>query len=54
MIGTKVREFKTHENISLGDLVPENNFYRQLEECIILILRKKSAFLFVSAKTGHF
>jgi transposase len=42
MIGTKVREFKTHENISLGDLVPENNFYRQLEECISLeFIREK-------------
>ena len=36
MIGTKVREFKTHKNISLDDLVPENNFYRQLEDCINL------------------
>ena len=36
MIGTKVREFKTHKNISLDDLVPENNFYRQLEACINL------------------
>jgi transposase len=36
MIGIKVREFKTHKNISLDDLVPENNFYRQLEVCINL------------------
>ncbi|MFC2029056.1 transposase [Chloroflexota bacterium] len=36
MIGTKVREFKTHANVSLDDLVPENNFYRQLEGCINL------------------
>jgi transposase len=36
MIGTKVREFKTHKNISLDDLVPENNFYRQLEACLNL------------------
>jgi transposase len=31
-----VRESKTHKNISLDNLVPENNFYRQLEACISL------------------
>ena len=36
MIGTKVREFKTHKNTSLDNLVPENNFYHQLEVCINL------------------
>ena len=36
MIGIKVREFKTYKNISLDDLVPEDNFYRQLEACIDL------------------
>jgi len=36
MIGKKVREFKTHKNLSLDELVPENNFYRHLEDCINL------------------
>jgi len=36
MIGTKAREFKTHTNISLDDLVPEANFYRQLEAYVNL------------------
>jgi transposase len=31
-----VWEFKTHKNISLENLVPESNFYRQLEACISL------------------
>jgi transposase len=36
MIGIKDREFKIHPKISLDDLVPEDNFYRQLETCINL------------------
>jgi len=37
-----VREFKTHKNISLDDLVPENNLYRQLEACINLELIREN------------
>ncbi len=36
MLGLKVREFKQHESISLDDLVPEDNFYRQVERSIDL------------------
>lgn len=36
MIGTKARDFKIHPKISLDDLVPRENFYRQLEACISL------------------
>jgi len=36
MIGTKYREFKVHPKISLDDLVPQDNFYRQVEACIDL------------------
>jgi transposase len=36
MLGTKKKDFKIHAKISLDDLVPEDNFYRQLEECINL------------------
>jgi transposase len=36
MIGTKERDFKTHAKISLGELVPEDNFYRQLEAYVNL------------------
>jgi len=33
MMGTKERNFQPHsENISLEDLVPEDNFYRTLQE----------------------
>lgn len=36
MIGTKERDFKTYAQISLEDLVPTDNFYRQLEAYIDL------------------
>jgi transposase len=36
MIGQKDRIFRQHASISLDELVPEDNFYRQLEECINL------------------
>src|SRR5215216_6055324 len=31
MLGHKAREFKQHQSISLEDLVPDDNFYRQVE-----------------------
>ncbi len=31
MLGRKVKSFKEHIALSLEDLVPQNNFYRQLE-----------------------
>jgi hypothetical protein len=34
MLGHKVREFKPLTAVSLEDLVPEDNFYRQLEESL--------------------
>ena len=36
MIGKKDRDFKTHSQFSLEDLVPEDNFYRQFEAHIEL------------------
>jgi transposase len=36
MIGQKDRVFRQHVSISLEELVPENNFYRQVERCIDL------------------
>jgi transposase len=36
MIGQKDRNFRQHVSISLEELVPESNFYRQLETCISL------------------
>jgi len=36
MLGYKAREFKQHEFLSLEDLVPEDNFYRQVEQIIDL------------------
>jgi len=36
MLGFKVREFKQHKAISLEDLVPNDNFYRQVERSIDL------------------
>ena len=31
MLGCKVRDFKAHTEVSLEDLVPEDNFYRHVE-----------------------
>ena len=36
MLGHKVREFRPLTAISLEDLVPEDNFYRQVERIIDL------------------
>src|SRR6185436_585460 len=36
MLGHKAREFKQHKSISLEDLVPDDNFYRQVERSIDL------------------
>jgi transposase len=36
MLGHKVREFKQHQSISLEDLVPDDNFYRQVERSLDL------------------
>ena len=36
MLGHKVRNFKQHITISLEALVPKDNFYRQVDQCIDL------------------
>jgi hypothetical protein len=36
MLGHKARECKQHKSISLEDLVPDDNFYRQVERSIDL------------------
>jgi len=36
MLGYKIRAFKTHQAVSLEELVPKNNFYRHLERTIDL------------------
>lgn len=36
MMGYKIRNLKTYTSFSLEDLVPEDNFYRQVEQCINL------------------
>ena len=36
MMGYKTRNLKTYTSFSLEDLVPEDNFYRQVEQCIDL------------------
>jgi hypothetical protein len=36
MLGHKAREFKQHQSISLEDLVPDDNFYRQVERSLDL------------------
>jgi transposase len=43
MLGHKAREFKQHQSISLEDLVPEENFYRQVERSIDLSFVRKLA-----------
>ena len=34
MLGHKTRDFKCHDAVSLNNLVPEDNFYRRVEQCI--------------------
>jgi len=36
MLGHKARDFRPLTEVSLEDLVPEDNFYRRLEECLDL------------------
>ena len=36
MLGHKTRDFKCHDAVSLDELVPEDNFYRRVEQCIDL------------------
>jgi transposase len=36
MLGHKIRNFKCHEAVSLTNLVPVDNFYRRVEQCIDL------------------
>ena len=36
MLGQKTKDFQIHSDVSLDNLVPENNFYRQVEQCIDL------------------
>jgi transposase len=36
MMGFKIKNLKTYTSFSLEDLVPEDNFYRQVEQCIDL------------------
>ncbi len=36
MLGHKARDFRQHAAVSLEDLVPKDNFYRQVEQCIDL------------------
>src|SRR5512133_1778113 len=43
MLGHKAREFKQHTSISLEDLVPADNFYRQVERRIDLSFVRKLA-----------
>jgi transposase len=43
MLGHKAREFKQHKSISLEDLVPDDNFYRQVERSIDLSFVRKLA-----------
>src|SRR5688500_10530519 len=43
MLGHKAREFKQHKSISLEELVPEDNFYRQVERSMDLSFVRKLA-----------
>ena len=36
MLGQKTKEFQIHNAVSLDSLVPEDNFYRQVEQCLDL------------------
>lgn len=41
MLGRKVRVFKPHTEVRLDDLVPDDNFYRQLEQVLDLSFVRK-------------
>ena len=49
MLGHKAREFKQHKSISLEDLVPDDNFYRQVERTIDLSFVRELAGEFYSS-----
>jgi len=49
MLGHKAREFKQHKSISLEDLIPEDNFYRQVERSIDLSFVREIADEFYSS-----
>ncbi len=49
MLGHKTREFKHHKSISLEDLVPDDNFYRQVERSIDLSFVRELAAEFYSS-----
>ena len=51
MLGHKARDFRQHECISLEDLVPEDNFYRQVERSIDLgFVRELAAEFYASIR----
>jgi transposase len=52
LLGHKSRDFKHHETISLDDLVPKSNFYRQVERSIDLSFARDLASKFY-ASTGR-
>src|SRR5215207_10388592 len=49
MLGHKVREFRPLTAVSLKDLVPEDNFYRQVERSIDLSFVRELAEKFYSS-----
>jgi transposase len=49
MLGHKAREFKQHQSISLEDLVPDDNFYRQVERSLDLSFDRDLADEFYSS-----
>jgi transposase len=49
MLGYKARKFKQHKSISLEDLVPDDNFYRQVERSIDLSFVRELATEFYSS-----
>ena len=36
MLGYKAKDFQIHTNVSLENLIPEDNFYRHVEHCLDL------------------
>jgi len=48
MLGHKARDFRPLTEVSLEDLVPEDNFYRQMERSIDLSIVRDLAFDFYS------
>jgi transposase len=53
MLGEKQRTFKRHPNLSLDELVPQGNFYRQVEAKLDLSFVRELVTDYYASSMGH-